>query len=528
MSSIAAGTTTTTGYVVTSDSTGALVLKTGASATTAVTIGADQSVTFAGSQTFSGGTANGVLYLNGSKAVTSGSSLVYGGSNLILTSGGTWATDAGGLQFSMNGNDGYITTYYDQHSVTVGAGVSFKNRIKVSAHSASNNITFFVNNSQAMTLDASGNLTLSNGSLTAGNTGVVLVGRYSSSFPSPGAGYFSLETNNSDGNNGGISIKTLASGTLSERARIDQNGNMGIGTSSPGQRLDVNGNIRTRDGGLSLTVGTGQQGVFCTYNRITGSGSDYTPTIFAETGLGITFAVNGSVTKVMTLDSGGNLMIGTSTTAGKLSVGGKIRALSGDIELDSGQVTTNSTANPLRLGVDGVERARIGSNGGMSIGTTTTAPASGLRVQGGVNPIRGIVNDQLIAGYVATNYSGTRYWVLHNMTGNPFTAFNCMGSVHASSYTTWNLSNLWIRRAYNSFSVFGAITGIIQSGVTVSIVDITYSSSRYVAIKFAGGDPGIEANLIGYGLDSMYTNGTDAFFINGTGGVTENAVIATY
>ena len=79
MSSISVGTTTTTGYVVTSDSTGALVLKTGASATTAVTIGSDQSVTFAGSQTFSGGTANGVLYLNGSKVATSGSALTFDG-----------------------------------------------------------------------------------------------------------------------------------------------------------------------------------------------------------------------------------------------------------------------------------------------------------------------------------------------------------------------------------------------------------------------------------------------------------------
>jgi len=88
MSSISAGTTTTTGYVVTSDTTGALVLKTGASGTTAVTIGSDQSVTFAGSQTFSGGTANGVLYLNGSKVATSGSALTFDGSG-NFTLGGT-------------------------------------------------------------------------------------------------------------------------------------------------------------------------------------------------------------------------------------------------------------------------------------------------------------------------------------------------------------------------------------------------------------------------------------------------------
>lgn len=175
------------------------------------------------------------------------------------------------------------------------------------------------------------------------------------------------------------------------------------------------------------------------------------------------------------------------------------------------------------------ERARFtASNGSMSIGTTSSGPSAGLRVSGGINPERGIVNTNIIAGFVSLNYTGTRYWLLHNMTGNPASAFNCMGDVHASSYTTWNLCNLYIRREYNTYNVYGAITGVIKNGVTVSIVDISYSSSRYVAIKFAGGDPGIEANLIGYLMDQMYTNGTDASFINGTTGVTENAVIASY
>ena len=48
MSSISAGTTAGTALVSAGDTTGALVFKTGASATTAMTIGANQSVTFAG------------------------------------------------------------------------------------------------------------------------------------------------------------------------------------------------------------------------------------------------------------------------------------------------------------------------------------------------------------------------------------------------------------------------------------------------------------------------------------------------
>jgi len=51
MSSISAGTTSTTGLVATSDTTGSLLLKTGASATTAVTIDTSQAVTLTGAIT---------------------------------------------------------------------------------------------------------------------------------------------------------------------------------------------------------------------------------------------------------------------------------------------------------------------------------------------------------------------------------------------------------------------------------------------------------------------------------------------
>jgi hypothetical protein len=87
-------------------------------------------------------------------------------------------------------------------------------------------------------------LVVSDGSVVAGNSGSVLIGRNSSSFPSPGAGYFSLETNNTDGSNGGLSIRTLASDTLTERMRIESGGNVLIGTtSSTGAKFDVTQSI---------------------------------------------------------------------------------------------------------------------------------------------------------------------------------------------------------------------------------------------------------------------------------------------
>lgn len=56
MSTISASTTSTTAYKVTADTTGALVLQTGATPTTAVTIGTDQSVTLASALTIGSAT----------------------------------------------------------------------------------------------------------------------------------------------------------------------------------------------------------------------------------------------------------------------------------------------------------------------------------------------------------------------------------------------------------------------------------------------------------------------------------------
>ena len=48
------------------------------------------------------------------------------------------------------------------------------------------------------------------------------------------------------------------------------------------------------------------------FSSISGSGTDYSPFLIAETGLGLSFGVNGTASKVMTLDSAGNLGIGLS------------------------------------------------------------------------------------------------------------------------------------------------------------------------------------------------------------------------
>ncbi len=66
MTTIKSSTTTTTAYSVEADTTGALVIQTGVTPTTALTVGSDQSVTFAGAVSLSGNqTITGNLTVNG-------------------------------------------------------------------------------------------------------------------------------------------------------------------------------------------------------------------------------------------------------------------------------------------------------------------------------------------------------------------------------------------------------------------------------------------------------------------------------
>jgi hypothetical protein len=118
MSTISSGTTTTTGYVVTSDTSGELVIKTGSGAgTIAMTIDASQNIAFAKNPAFNGQNVsfNGYIELDGStsgyvrlQAAAVAGSATYtlpsadGTSGQFLRTNGsgtlTWGSSASGAQ----------------------------------------------------------------------------------------------------------------------------------------------------------------------------------------------------------------------------------------------------------------------------------------------------------------------------------------------------------------------------------------------------------------------------------------------
>ena len=88
-------------------------------------------------------------------------------SGVLLVEGlvGTpWAPTTNGIALSVDGTGRYVTSYFDDTSITFGTGVTQKTGITVygQTHASGNKIVHRVGNATRMTLDASGNLLLEN------------------------------------------------------------------------------------------------------------------------------------------------------------------------------------------------------------------------------------------------------------------------------------------------------------------------------------------------------------------------------
>jgi hypothetical protein len=248
-----------------------------------------------------------------------------------------------------------------------------------------------------------------------------------------------------------------------ERMRIDNVGNVGIGTSSPSGKLQINGNFLRIDQSGSNAAFLGNAA-----DLITG----------APAGAGLRFdgtalRIAASSTEIAQFTSGGNFGIGTSSPSFRLQVetdtnanaGAFIRnsntgtAASGNLTVASlvgnilirahsaaNSVWPNSTlissdsgftgglniaqagANPILLWTNGSERMRITSAGDVGIGTTT--PQGRLEVAS-ADAITSLWVDTQNAGVSASNYSqviladnnALRSWWRNVRDGSGKTAF---------------------------------------------------------------------------------------------------------
>ena len=373
--------------------------------TTTAAAGAFTTLSASGAVTLSGGTANGVPYLNGSKVLTTGSALTFDGTTLTST---TSAATAGNFKATSTTAQVFNVTASNDVNATIGLGVfgsaasSFgmiaagqpllgtaASELNIYSSNASGVIKFGLGStpSEQMRLTSTG---LGIGTSSPGARLDVNTGGASNTmarFTSNGSYYsyilssgvtsvFSADTS---GNNSftvrGASNQLEFYTNGSERMRIDSAGNVGIGAIVPGARLQVDAaqsasvanllTLRDSSAGTTFNLQTFSDPSFGTSNRFNYDGGY--------------LAFRRSGTEQMRLDYSGNVGIGTSSPGTRLDVSGNLRfsAANPVIEFNNGGAQVYSTtANTLQFATGGgigspTERARIDSSGNLLVGTTS-------------------------------------------------------------------------------------------------------------------------------------------------------------
>jgi hypothetical protein len=364
--------------------------------------------------TYSSGTASGVLFLNGSKVLTTGSALVFDGTNLGVgispTSDGAIHVHRSGASFPTikitNGTTG--SGNLDGFDLLCGSGgeAYVFNR-------ESQPLIFGVSNAEQMRLTSTGL-----GIGTSSPSKLLDVGGVFRVAVSANAADINGKSDNTGGLNlfgggafntgAGIVIDGASSGTPNvirftrgafvESMRLDSSGNLGLGVApsawSTLRGLQV-GNASLAgfqnfaylnsnafyDGSAWKYISNGPAGK---YDQVNSVHAWYT-SASGTAGNAISFS------QVMTLDASGNLGIGTSSPSEKLTVAGNVTIPSNNFyKMGTGNYLYSDGANTVELAAgtsgklsfvtNGALRATLDSSGNLGLGITPSAWASNAKV----------------------------------------------------------------------------------------------------------------------------------------------------
>lgn len=433
---ISASTTLNTAYNVTPDTSGSLAFATGATPTTAMTISSAQVVTFANQPTYTGGTANGVAYLNGSKVLTTGSALVFDGTNL-----GVGRTPTSSFKIDVQGDTG----------------------IRILDSAAARELT----------------LTPAN---AAGDAAFVT---------SSSANGLSLRASSGSGS------VIFASGGTSEKMRLDSSGNLAIGLTEFPCKLNVTSGYAKTDTAERRTLSVRSTEALAAYPLeiylgLQGNATSANQVGVIQTGhYGLDFAANLALNP-----NGGNVGVGTSLPTTKLSV---VQTLQGNsVGTGAELLMTTSTATNDRLnlnfsmnGVGARARAAIGAvaldaSGGYNCGLAfyTRSAADGSELATTDERMRLDTSGNLLfnSGYgsVAKAY-GCRAWVNFNGTGT--VAIRASGNVssitdNGAGYYTVNFTTAMPDNSYAALAASSPNSGSTQNpNMVICPAENTWSTS---------------------------------------------------
>ena len=191
---------------------------------------------------------------------------------------------------------------------------------------------------------------------TQGGVGLAYLGLGGSSY-SPFGGNNALNFWNQSPN-GPISFGTHNGTSTAERMRIDNDGNVGIGTTSPQEKLEVDGNLRIASTSIN---GSPYQDFYSKEGAVGAWNNAARITASAETinGWGLTFSTktqDSALSEKMRVTNGGNVGIGTTSPSYKLHVNGQVAGVGAYV--NASDVRLKKNVNPIKNGLEKVMKLR--------------------------------------------------------------------------------------------------------------------------------------------------------------------------